>query len=299
MTSERSGVAAEPVLTEIDPLIASAEVQAIFARSRDVLRVPYVDQLWRVLAADPALLIAAWRRTGTALGTRAAERAADALRREAVIPEALSLPSHKAFRGDMSRAEIGADDRAKISNFTMAAHYLLPKLLLAAALLAEEPGAAPATPADAAGEAGLPRGVIAELPLVFPVDPGEVFGEAVELFREIRERHGYTALSDYTRTIVRAGDFLRIAWNALRPIVGDPEYYARAAAVAARARELAAALPKVGGPTTSLSEAQRARLGRIARFYLERLLPEALVELTVIKGLTDGPDGAAENRFSR
>jgi hypothetical protein len=297
MAGERTEYASEPALAEVDPATAADDVQSVFAETRDVLRVPYVDQLWRVLAHDSALLRSAWDMTGPALGTFAAERAADVLRREAVIPEALGLPSHKAFRGDMSRAEIGADDRAKISNFTMAAHYHLPKILLATVLLAREQtdrtDAAPIEDAEV-----LPRGAVAEMPLVFPVNPDEVFGEAVDLFREIRERHGYRALSDYYRTIVRAGDFLRIAWNALRPIVGDPEFYARAAAVSARARELAATLPAAGASLASLSEAQPAVVRTVARFFLERLLPETLVELTIIKGLTDGPEGATQNRYS-
>ena len=138
------------------------------------------------------------------------------------------------------------------------------------------------------------------MPRIEPMDPAEARGELPGLFAEIRARHGYAALADYTRTIARAGDFLRVAWNPLRPVVGDPEYAARAAAVAGRAAELAAELRALAPTPFALTPEPDSSGSAVAavRFYRLRLLPETLIEVTIVKGLTDGPDGAARNRYS-
>lgn len=276
-----------PEVREAD---APASLRAVYQEIREALRVPFVDQLWRVLANEPAYLEAAWRSLAPWLGSEQAERMADELREGAVIELAIGLPAHKAFRGDMTRNEIGADDRERISNFTMAAHYVLPKLLLAAAALR----AAPLAPLDdVATPVPLPRGVAAGMPHVEPINPEEAFGEIPGLFAELRAAHGYQPIADYYRTIARAGDFLRIAWNPLRPIVGDPEYVRQCRTLLEKADALGPRLAQLSGlPPAPAS--LRAALG----FYATRLLPETLVEVTIIKGLTDGPDGVAENRYS-
>jgi Halocarboxylic acid dehydrogenase DehI len=289
---QRNGAGATLPLEEVVEAEAPSSVQAVFDEIRDVLRVPFVDQIWRVLAREPEFLPRAWGSLAPLLGSKQAERAADDLRREAAIPLAIGLPAHKAFRGDMSRAEIGADDRDRISNFTMAMHYVLPKLLLAAALL-EEKSTNPVSVESSLLEP-LPRGVAPGAPRVNPIDPATARGETVGLFAEIRSRHGYQPIADYYRTIAMAGDFLRLAWNALRPVVGDPEYFRRARAVTARARTLAASFPRDAAPAPLDVTPLLPAIG----FYLEHLLPETLVELTVVKGLMDGPRTAAYNRYS-
>jgi len=300
MDVKRNGAGRQLISVEVDDAGATASVMAVFDNVQQVLRVPLVDQLWRVLAHFPELLPRAWERLAGALGSFEAEQAGDALRRVAVIPLALWLPSHKAFRGDMSRAEIGSDDRERISNFTSAMHYVLPKLLIAAALLEDalQPGD-PAASSTRDEFRPLPRGIAPGAPQVRPIDPDHARGQAIELFAEIRKSHGYPALSDYYRSIVMAGDFLRLAWNALRPIVGDPEYYARASAVTAQARDMALQFRQAKAKrldTRAISDP--AALQATVKFYLERLLPETLVEVTIVKGLMDGPDAAAYNRFS-
>jgi hypothetical protein len=276
-----------PEVRETD---APASMRAVYQEIREVLRVPFVDQLWRVLANEPAYLAAAWRSLAPWLGSEQAEQMADALRRTAVIELAIGLPAHKAFRGDLTRNEIGADDRERISNFTMAAHYVLPKLLLAAAALR----AAPVAPLDdLESPLPLPRGVAEGMPYVEPIDPDEAFGEIPGLFAEIRAAHGYQPIADYYRTIARAGDFLRIAWNPLRPIVGDPEYAKQCRTLVEKAEALAERLAQLSGLPLA-----PASLRSALDFYATRLLPETLVEVTIIKGLTDGPDGVAENRYS-
>ncbi|HLZ69052.1 MAG TPA: hypothetical protein VKV26_03995 [Dehalococcoidia bacterium] len=283
------------VWPEVAEAAAPAAVKAIFEEIRSVLRVPFVDQLWRVLAGEPDYLQAAWRWLASWLGSMQAERAADDLRRTALIELAVGLPAHKAFRGDLTRNEVGADDRDRISNFNMAAHYVLPKPLLAATLLARRGnGAQPGAGAAVEPLQPLPRGVADGMPRVEPIDPDEAFGEIPGLFAEIRAAHGYAPIADYYRTIARAGDFLRLAWNPLRPIVGDPEYAKQCGHVIDRA------VASAGDVGAAIGQAPPApeRIREALAFYATRLLPQMLVEVTIIKGLTDGPDGAAENRFS-
>ncbi|HZQ37875.1 MAG TPA: hypothetical protein VFD32_18240 [Dehalococcoidia bacterium] len=276
-----------PEVREAD---APASVRAVYQEIREVLRVPFVDQLWRVLASEPDYLEAAWRSLAPWLGAEQAERMADGLRRAAVIELAIGLPAHKAFRGDLTRNEIGADDRERISNFTMAAHYVLPRLLLAAGALRT----APVAPTDEREPpVPLPRGVAEGMPYVEPIDPDEAFGEIPGLFAEIRAAHGYQPIADYYRTIARAGDFLRIAWNPLRPIVGDPEYAQQCRTLAEKADALGPRLAQLSGLPPAPGSLRAA-----LDFYATRLLPETLVEVTIIKGLTDGPEGVAENRYS-
>jgi len=301
MDVQRNGASGNAGLKEVIEADLTPELRAVFEEVRQVLRVPFVDQLWRVLAGLPEVLPRSWAWLAPLLGSMEAERAADALRAEAAIELALGMPAHQAFRGDMSRSEIGADDRARISNYTAAMHYVLPKLLIATALLSDESQARPAdgTAATTSLEP-LPRGVVPGAPRVEPIDPNEARGEAAALLTEIRERHGDQPLPDYYRAIVRAGDFLRIAWNALRPIVGDPEYYARAAAVSRRAHELASPLLAVAGrrPDLGLTADQRLALMSTLTFCRDHLLPETLVEITIIKGLTDGPATATASSYS-
>lgn len=281
-----------PELREAD---APPSVCAVYQEIRELLRVPFVDQLWRVLANEPDALQSCWRWLAPWLGSMEAERAAGDLRHAAVIELAIGLPAHKAFRGDMTRNEIGADDRERIRNFNAAAHYVLPKLLLAAAALGSRAGGFEAgTDRTLPWDDSLPRGVADGMPWVEPIDPDEAFGEIPGLLAEIRTAHGYQPIADYYRTIARAGDFLRIAWNPLRPIVGDPEYAKQCRLLVQHAADLASRVTRRVGKPLRVPDALRAALD----FYATRLLPETLVEVTIIKGLTDGPDGVAENRYS-
>ena len=290
----------EPAFAEADEQTAPAELQAAFAETRTVLRVPFLDLLWRVLAEQPDFFLAAWAWLAPILGSEAAERAADDLRRGAVIQLAIGVPAHRAFRGDLSRWEIGADDRQRISNYNMAEHYLLPKLLLATELMLSELRRDAEKPrARGALVEALPRGVAPGMPPIGPMNPADARGEIVDLFAEIRMRHGSETLADYYRTIARAGDFLRIAWNPLRPIVGDPEYTSqlrrlvqRSAQLCTELRTLAIADLRAAAPPPSLETI------RALNFFRNRLIPATLVELTIIKGLTDGPETATRNSYS-
>jgi hypothetical protein len=296
MDERRNGARGDGVLPEVALADAEARDAATFDDIRAVLRVPFVDTFWLAMASRPEAFAAAWRWLAPLLGSRQCEEAARQLRHEAVIELALGLPAHKAFRGDMSRTEIDADGRGRISNYNMAAHYALPKLLIAATALRQELLQQP-RPAPESALESLPHGVIAGVPNLVPLDPDKAYGELPGIFAAIRASQGFPQISAYYRTIALAGDFLRIAWNALKPVVGDPLYDERVTALVVRARELADSLRAHTAPL-ALSEQDTKALLPTLTFYAETLLPRSLIELTVIKGLVDGPANAASNGFS-
>jgi len=296
MNERRNGARDGGVLPELALAEAEARDAATIDAIRAVLRVPFVDTFWLALASRPEAFAAAWRWLAPLLASRQCEAAARQLRQEAVIELALGLPAHKAFRGDMSRTEIDADGRGKISNYNMAAHYALPKLLLAATALRQELLQQPRPEATEALQP-LPRGVAAGVPNLVPLDPDRAYGELPGLFAAIRAAQGFPQISAYYRTIALAGDFLRIAWNALKPVVGDPLYDERVVALVGRARALADDLRAYAAPL-ALPDAESTALLPTLTFFGETLLPRTLVELTVIKGLVDGPADAAANSYS-
>lgn len=278
-------------LPEVQEGEASPEVRAIFREITATLRVPFVGLMWRVLASDPAVLQAAWGAVAPNLKTWAAERAADRLRGRALIVEAASISSHKAFKGDLSRAEIDFDLRSKIGNFNHIALYALPKHLLASAMLLRAlEGGSPAP--DATADAGeIPTGMAEGVFPVSPVDPATARGRAAELLPVVAQGHAHATAEDYFRSLARLPDYLAAAWNALIPIVRDPEYDARGAELARMADEAAAHLPH---PVTLDPAAMRSgTLGDVAgvlRLFHDRVLPDVLIDAALVTALTDGPD---------
>jgi hypothetical protein len=296
MDQRRNGAESDALLPELPFAAAQEQHGSLLDELRAVLRVPFIDTFWLALLSRPELAERCWRWLAPLLGSVQCEAAARLLRQEAAIELALGLPAHKAFRGDMSRTEIDADGRGRISNYTAAAHYVLPKLLLAAMALRQEALRQP-QPARQGALDPLPRGVIAGIPGIMPLDPDAAYGELPGIFAAIRAAEGFPQINAYFRTVALAGDFLRIAWNALKPVVGDPLYDERIAALVARAREQADMLRAYAEPL-DLGAADAKALLPTLTFYAETLLPRALVEVTVVKSLIDGPDSAIANIFS-
>lgn len=272
-----------PVVAEAAPQVAT-----VYREVADHLRVPYLGPFWRALAWDADAFGRIWAALSPALASDAFEREAAALRRAALIDEAASMSSHQAFRGDLARAEIDFDMRDKIANYNAAVHYALAKNLLAAALLLRLLDGADAGPPT--GGAGAPFGVAPAAVFVPPVPLEQARGRVAELFAEIAPAHHQPVLDEYYRAIARAGDYLNAAWNAIRPVVGDPYYDERAAALAAAAATAAARLPAKAGADLALNDAGEARLRTVLGYFAGRHLPTMLIDLSLIRALTDGPE---------
>lgn len=287
-----------PRLPEVQEGQASPVVRAVFDEIAGTLRVPFVGLFWRVLAADPDVLALAWQAVAPNLRTRAAEDAAAALLRRAFIAEAAGMSSHKAFRGDLVRAEIDHDLRTRIGNFNHIATYALPKHLLAVAMLAEALEGRTAGGGDG-DPAAIPHGVAAGAVPVSPLDPAAARGRAAELLPAIARAHGHPTAEDYFRSLARLPDYLGAAWNAIRPVVRDAEYDARGRELVDAAVASVRALPHpVRLPPGRLPPPQVGELGRLLHLFRDRMLPDTLMDATMITALTDGPDTGGRTSYA-
>lgn len=284
-------------LPEVRESEAPPDVQAIFTEITRTVRVPFLGLFWRVLAADPPVLRAAWRAVAHNLRTFAIERAADRLRERALIEEAAGIASHKAFKGDLVRAEIDYDLRTRIANFNHVALYALPKHLLAAVMLSE--ALAGRQPTGGGNGQEIPLGPAPGAVAVAPVDPTAVRGRAAELLPEIAAAHGHPATEDYFRGLARLPDYLAAAWNALKPVVRDAVYDERASELVAMARETYRSLPhSVPFPDDAIAPRRVGELAALLTLFGERILPDVLIDAAIITALTDGPDARGRNPFA-
>jgi hypothetical protein len=216
------------------------------------------------------------------------------MREAALIEEAASLPSHKAFRGDLVRVEIDWEMRDRIANFNAVAHYALAKTMLAMAWLRLSLDGD--LPGGAAGAAVVPEELAAG---AFPVPPlagAELRGKARDLLAELTPAHGHAVPDDYFRSIGRATDYLGAAWNALKAIVRDEPYDERATRLAEQAAAAAGELVS-RPPAVALADDDRRRLAAVLRYYTTRHLPDLLIDVAFLRALTDGPDAARSNPY--
>ena len=286
-----------PRLPEVQEGQASPEVRAIFQDIVYTIRVPFVGLFWRVMASDPPVLRLAWETVAPNLRARAAERAADDLRRRALIVEAAGIESHKAFKGDMVRAEIDYDLRSKIGSFNHIAYYALPKHLLAVTMLAEALEGRPVGGADG-DTSEIPLGMAAGAVPVAPLDPSAARGRAAELLPRVAEGHGHPTPEDYFRSLARLPDYLNAAWNVLKPVVRDPEYDARGGELVTMAVEAVRRLPHpVPFPDGKLQPGQIGEVAQLLRLFRDRILPDTLMDAAIVTALMDGPEEGGRSTY--
>ncbi len=268
---------------------AAGQVAETLADIVATVRVPFAGLFWRVLAADPMVLTAVWAAVRPNLRTRAAELSAKRLRDHALIAEVAGIASHKAFKGDLVRAEVDWDLRTRINNFNHIARYALPKHLLAVTLVAEL--LAGRLPAGSTGGELTPTGPAPGAVSVSPVELSSARGRAASLLAEIAAAHGQPVPEDYYRSLARLPDYLAAAWNVLRPVVGDDQYQAHARSLVALAVEESGRLPLAPHlPAGALTPPQRDELIPVVAFFQQRVLPQTLTDCAIITALTDGPE---------
>jgi len=270
-------------------------VAAIFAEIPSAVGAPGVHLVWRLLANFPDWLIEHWPALSAALSSPDLRRFALDIQRAAFIQEAVGLPSHKAFRGDLARAEIDAELREKIENFNAQSQVALSRLLVAMALARRLPrGGRSDTELALLRQpqaSSSPGGVY-----VPPLRAGEARGKAVEVLARLSAEHGLPLIDDYLRSLARIPDYLSAAWNAISPLVGDPEYLARAAYLSALAVDASVAtlVPQQAAPRLPPAGRRPSPISALLDALLDRLLPQALIDVTLIRALTSGPEHAVD-----
>ncbi|WP_375262339.1 halocarboxylic acid dehydrogenase DehI family protein [Palleronia sp.] len=269
-------------LPEIMPQDADATVREIYEDVQNTLRVPFVNQLFRLLASNSDYLQAAWRYVGPIAETRAFEDASTALRE-------VARPDFAMEAADAEWTSLGDLDRVR--RFTESIHYVLPKLLLAVTLL--DPAIRGTDGERARGSETFPKGVAAGTEKIEMVDPEAADEPLRSLFADIRERHRHPALATYFRSLGQWPELLKAIWTRLAPHVGGRGHEARKAALIDRAGELAAGLRTEDERPPNLPEPAAAVL---AVFRL-RVIPDLLVDVAIVRAMLDGPEAARTNRF--
>ena len=295
MTADRAALPPAEWLDGPSPPDVPREAAAVYSEIAAHLRVPFLGSFWRSLAWEPAVFSSLWEQLRPLLSSRAFEREAAGLRHAALIEEVVEMSSHQAFKGDLVRSEIDFEMRERIANYNAAVHYALPKTLLVATWLLTPGTGSP--PAD--DSSPVPVGIAPGAVAVPPAPPNEVRGRLAELLEEIPRAHGHALADDYFRSIGRLVDYLNAAWNAIKPVVRDEPYDERARLLVDGARAAAARLGGGGDAARSLNvgEQDRSRLDRVLRYYAERHLPDMLLDVAMIKGLTDGPERAQDSPY--
>jgi hypothetical protein len=281
-----------PGVTEVwDPLEPS--LQQVFHQIPAATGVPGVHVLWRLLAEFPRFLTGTWPALAVYLRSESLHAAAETLVQASFLVDAVGLPSHKAFRGDLARAEIDADLRVRIEHFNDLSQIGVARLLAVAAGLHEGAWGRAWAPVPPTAEAFAPGPV--EGVYVPPLRPDEARGKAVDVLATIEREHRLPFLDDYYRSLARIPDYLSAAWNAIRPIVGDPVYLDLAASLGTRARvwEGSGAAAMAAQQSIQACEpATREAIRRVLDAFVDAVLPQTLIDISLIKALTSGPERA-------
>lgn len=263
----------------------------IFAEIPKAFGAPGVHELWRVLASFPALFQAIWPAASADLHSATLEAAARSLVRASFIVEAVGLPSHKAFRGDLVRVEIDAELRGRIERFNDLSQMALSRLLLIAVALREGAyGRVGELRLEPAATIAGQRSAAVYVP---PLRDGEAIGKADMVLRRIEAEHQLPFLDDYYLSLARLPEYLGAAWNAIRPIVGDPVYLERGEALLQIATKTASGLSACAAAAEawpSLDPKERSTVRDALNDLAATVLPQTLIDTTLIKALTSGPD---------
>jgi len=301
-TDIERGMALVARLPEVMPDQAGGHLRRVYEETRQTLRVPFVNFIFRVLANYEDYLVPEWDRLRPWARTLRFERAADTIRDAALLDPAPAFP-----KADWS----ALGDLGRIRLFTDSIHYVLPKLLLLATTMDERlgeqrPGAVGQAYAPAPGSDGeLPWGVAAGTLAIPMVSPERADPVLRALFDRIKERHAHPGVATYYRSLGHWPAFLQAVWERIEPLVGIPAYDARRQVLIERALASVTAMspPEQGcGPLgmdrrplpAGVVDDLRAGLA-VFRF---RIIPDILIDVALVRAMLDGPGAARRSRFS-
>ena len=280
---------------------ATGELKETFDDIEATLRVPWVAFACRVMSAFPAFLPQAFRIAKPHHSTRHAERAADSIRRNAVLPS-------RGLRDPRPRLRALGWSEAKIRELILvldAFNYGNPKYLLlitgwSEAIQGRHPGGKPLSDEDAKP---IPRGRPAGVPtLHHMVDENTATAEVSGLYQRVKDIHCHHGPSSDYRLLANYPDYLRIALDeAIAPVARTPEYDARQRDLIAEARAWVRSLPgPVGvGPEVLLTACKPHEIAGLTGllFLYQRFIADITIDIIRLKQAFDGDLAAAASPF--
>lgn len=279
-----------PRLPEVMEDEAEEEIRSVYEDVRATLRVPFVNFIFRVLANYPGYLVPVWRDWSPLFRTLAFERRADELRAKALLEPVPGTPPDDL---------VAPEELKKIRDFTDTIHYVLPKLLLVATVFDEalEGSLRPGNEASGGWLGQIAPGVAEGTSSVPMVPTDRATGELREVFEDIRDRHCHPGVASYYRSLGNWPDFLRTVWETISPVVGSSDYEERKRELVERASAAVRGLPAppVEPPVSSEEAADLRRLLAVFRF---RIIPDLLMDVSLIKAMLEGTGEARSSRFS-
>jgi hypothetical protein len=194
----------------------------------------------------------------------------------------------------------------KIRSFTDSIHYVLPKLLLIATALDEElvgntPGKASVQVKSGSVLEEIPLGAAEGTIKVQMVDPEQAEGRVKELFKAIKQRHDHPGVASYYRALGNWPDFLEAAWKHIEPHVDSGAYQEHKQVLIKQAKIAIEGLTPMEATTAtrqSAFEESRDDIQSVLAVFRYRLIPDLLLDVTLIKAMLNGRDAARSSRFS-
>jgi hypothetical protein len=285
-----------PKLSEVMPNQGDERIKPVYESIQRTLRVPFVNFIFRTLANYPDYFEPAWRRLSPVFRTSKFERDADKLRAQALFA---SVP-------DASEVDWTAlGDLDEIRSFTDSIHYVLPKLLLVATAFEEFLNHSSEERywrriESMSSTADIPPGVAKGTTKIEMVNPKKAKGRIKDLFESIKQRHDHPGVASYYRALGNWPEFLEAAWDKIEPLVGSTPYEERKRALVGHAESFVRELLPLGTEAAVEWQAwdpkQTDDIRSVLAVFRFKLIPDLLLDVTLIKAMLDGPDAA---RFSR
>jgi len=285
---------------QVDHADATGELKEVYDDIQDTLRVAWVAFACRVLATFPGYLPLAWSAAQPNFATRYAERAADTLREQSLLPG----PSPPDPRPGLQ--ELGWDEAQvdSVRHTLDVLNYGNPKYLLLitawAEAFQERPSGGADLPQDDAAPIpfGLPGGVT---PLQL-VNPDVASPEVQALFERVTDLHFHHGPSSDYQVLANWPDYLQLALDqTLGPVVRTEAYDAAGRALLVQARELIRGfLTPAGVGRSALAElctpSEIAGLTGLLFMY-QRFICDVTIDMVRLKQAFDGPEAAAASPF--
>jgi hypothetical protein len=271
---------------------AEGDLKGIFEDIKKTFRVPFVGQVFGVLATQPDYLRVAWRQLHTNAQTIYFENQADDIRRFAV--ESMSA---------IGELRTPASDEG-IAHVLSVFHYLNPKLLLAvSALRSSMLGQVPrVAELPAAEKRQVNPGIPHDMPAIELVNRETTNDRLRPVFDDIQASSPTGVVSSEYRALAKWPEFLEGAWNAVKPRMTTPEYRRATRQLRWMADEAVLGFPfradvtphtlRLAGLTEQQIDTVRTILDR---FYLA--VSGSVASVAVFTTGIEGRRGALESRY--